>query len=376
MTSLPDRRAPARHLRDRPDRLLDMLRCKRWSYFEYLPSRFGLTRCLDDAICCIAARVRQWINIPAEPDRQALGLYSKAVKSLQAALEDPVGCYHPDVLCATEIMAIFELLDSGRDMLSTSHTTGVATLIEYRGPQGYQTDFEKSLFFAHWCQIYCEAITNNTPCFLEAPAWQATLRSITLDKRPNITYADAYGAIWTCVSAFPSLFRSVRSVICSAQEAPHVVREALLSRAYDLRCIIMDVGTKHGLTFTKVYGIETYSFVMSDEEAKPIERYEVLGNLAIILMKVERHIVALNPSLAVPMEKHVQQLAIQVLDLGNAASEFHPQGTFHLAYQAVAARGVLLTASEWRHETLHQTPNRVIAKPVFERWVDLSSSPD
>ncbi|KAL8642604.1 MAG: hypothetical protein Q9226_008490 [Calogaya cf. arnoldii] len=374
LTPLHGGRAATRTLHDKPDRLLDILRCRKLSYFEFLPSRFGQTRCLDDAVCCVASRVRQWINNPGEPDRLALELYSKAVRSLQAALENPVLCRHPHVLCATEIMTIFELLDSGRDILFTSHMSGVATLIEYRGPQGYQTDFEKSLLLAQWGSIYTEAMYNYTPSFLEGPAWQAKLHSIMLEKQPYLPYGDVYGAILACASATPDVFRSVRSVVCNTYETPHVVRETLLSRAYDLWCMVMDVGTNHGLTFTKVYGIEEYSFVAS-EEAECTERYELLGTFATILMQIERHIVALNPSLAVPMEKHAQQLAIQILDLERAASALRPRATLDLAHGALAAKVVLLTASEWRQETLLGTPNRVIAKPVFERWTGLSSSP-
>ena len=72
-------------------------------------------------------------------------------------------------------MIIFELLDTGRDALSIPHIKGVETLIEFRGPQGYQTEFEKSLFLAQWAPLYTEAIHNSTHCLLEQQAWQATL---------------------------------------------------------------------------------------------------------------------------------------------------------------------------------------------------------
>ncbi len=373
LTDIHVGRATARPLRDKPDRLREILRCKRWSYYEYLPSRFGQSRCLDDAIRCIAARVRQWFNNSAGPNRSALELYSKAVESLQAALNDPVLCHHPNVLCATEVLSLFELLDSGWNMLSDNpYTKGAASLIEFRGPQGYQSDFEKSLLHAQWGAIYTEAIQNSASCFLDEPAWQATLQSILLEKSSCIPYADAYGPIWTCVGAMPNLFRSVRSLVCSTHEPPHAVRETFLSRAYDLRCLIMDVGTKYSLTFNKMDGLETYSFVLSDE-AECTERYEILGALASILMEVERYIVALNPSLAVPMEKHAQRLAIQILDLQRVSSKCHPRAVLYLSYAALAARAVLLTASEWRHETLYRAPSSVIAKPVLERWVGLHS---
>ena len=50
-------RATPQALASQPRRLIDVLRCRQWSYFSYLPSRYGHSTCLDDAIHCIAARV-------------------------------------------------------------------------------------------------------------------------------------------------------------------------------------------------------------------------------------------------------------------------------------------------------------------------------
>ncbi|KAL8894018.1 MAG: hypothetical protein Q9192_004700, partial [Flavoplaca navasiana] len=344
LTRLHVSRATTRHLRGKPVRLLEILRARKSSYYDYLPSRFGHTKCLDDAVQCVAARVRQWLDKPAGPNRLALELYSKAVRSLQAALEDPLLCRHPDVLCAAEIMIIFELLDTGRDVLSTPHIKGVETLIEFRGPQGYRTEFEKSLFLAQCAPLYTQAIHNNTHCLLEQPAWQAALQSIIVE---NIQFA-----------------------VFDPNEESNGVQAILLARAYQLRSRMMDVGMENGLTSTKMHGIETYSFMLPDD-AEGTQRYEILGALAINLMKVERYIVALDPSSAVLMEAHAQQLAMQILDLEHAATNYYPQDMLFLASKSCAARGVLLTASDWRYETLSQDPKSMIAKPVFERWVSL-----
>lgn len=325
---------------------------------------------MDDAVQCVAARVRQWLDKPAGPNRLALELYSKAVRSLQAALEDPLLCCHPDVLCAAEIMIIFELLDTGRDALSTPHIKGVETLIEFRGPQGYQTEFEKSLFLAQSAPIYTEAIHNNAHCFLEKPAWQATLQSIIVEKSASLPYANGWATLWACMGAIPDLFRSIQLAVFDPYDASNGVQVILLARAYKLRSRMMDLGMENSLTSTKMRGTETYSFI-SPNDAEGTQRYEILGALAINLMKVERYIVALNPSSAVVMEAHAQQLAMQILDLEHAATKSNPQAILFLASKSCAARGVLLTASDWRYETLSQDPKTMIAKPVFERWVNL-----
>ena len=104
-------RATAKALSLQPSRLIDVLRCKQWSYLSYLPSRYGHVACLDDATHCAVARVRHYATTPTEPlDKKTLALYSKALLSLQAALNDPALSMNPDVLCATQILAIYEVV--------------------------------------------------------------------------------------------------------------------------------------------------------------------------------------------------------------------------------------------------------------------------
>lgn len=110
LTTFHAGRATARSLAQDPSRLADILRCRQWSYFSFLPSRFGYSTCLDDAIRCVAARVRHWMVAPAAPpDTSVLALYSRALGSLQCALDEPTRRLQPDVLCATEILAIYEV---------------------------------------------------------------------------------------------------------------------------------------------------------------------------------------------------------------------------------------------------------------------------
>ncbi|KAL8697867.1 MAG: hypothetical protein Q9224_002113 [Gallowayella concinna] len=337
--------ATARHIRDKPDRLLEVLRSEQWSYFEYVPSRFGQTRCLDEAICCIAALVRQWITGVGKPDLVALELYSRALRSLQVALNDPFLYYKPDVPCATQIMSIFELLDPGRDVAKIPHTKGVATLIRLRGPQGYQTGFEKSLLLAQAGPLYTDAVQCNTYCFLEEPAWLDTYQSIFFERSASIPFADAYVSLWGIMGAILPLLRNVRSIVRNSREASIITRKSVLSRAFDLRSQLMIMGHKENLAFTKAYGTTTYSFILQ-EETQSNARLEILGAFAINLMRVERLIVALDSNLTVPMEAHAQQLASQMLALERDAMKTSSRAALFLACKTIAARATLLTASE------------------------------
>ena len=111
LTSFQTGRITAQLLFRDPFLLAQVLQCRQWSYFSFLPSRYGYIACLDDASNCVAARIRQWMSFPSDPPNDyVLSLYSKSLISLQSSLNDPVLCRQPEVLCATAILAIYEVL--------------------------------------------------------------------------------------------------------------------------------------------------------------------------------------------------------------------------------------------------------------------------
>jgi hypothetical protein len=103
-------RATAQALSSDPLQLLKLLDFKQWSYMSYLPSLYGSSACLDNAIDCIIARVRHIIAPNGETgEREVIRLYLKAIDSLQKALNSPSQRLAPHVLCATEILALYEV---------------------------------------------------------------------------------------------------------------------------------------------------------------------------------------------------------------------------------------------------------------------------
>ena len=110
LTSFHTGRVTAKLLSEEPQRLVHILRYRQRSYFSFLPSRYGHSACLDNATRCVAARVRQWMSNPSDPPHDGvLSLYSKSLNSLRSALKDPTLCLKPETLCATSILAIYEV---------------------------------------------------------------------------------------------------------------------------------------------------------------------------------------------------------------------------------------------------------------------------
>ncbi|KAL9611270.1 MAG: hypothetical protein Q9167_004067 [Letrouitia subvulpina] len=94
----------------------DACRYRQWSWIPFLPSRYGHYACLDDAIGCTMVRVREWLRACVKPSLAATSLYTRALKSLQVAINDPNQCMKPEVLAASKVLGVYEvrLLHSGQ----------------------------------------------------------------------------------------------------------------------------------------------------------------------------------------------------------------------------------------------------------------------
>lgn len=369
LTTLHIGRATAERLHDRPERLSELLRSKKWSYFDFLPPRYGQTQCLDEAICCVAARVRQWLTSYDKPSPICLDLYSRAVKSLQAALDDPLQRIHPNVLAATQVLAIFELLDEEREHAWHLHAEGAATLIRLRGPSAYQTDFEKALFIAQVGPIYTESILKVSGCFLQQPEWQAVVGPMMAEYARVSSCGAVILSMWPSIGEIPSLFHSVRRIVSGVRTSP-ATQSRILVRLMDCRSRLMEWGNNNNCSVTISIGQQQqdFNYLLADPPETEVE-YEVRGLWAGSLMMLERLIVSLDPGKTKVMEAHVQELAVEILSLKRQAYLNKPQAGLSLALKVMTAKAVLLTAEDWGYEMSHHTLGSTISKESFERWV-------
>lgn len=103
---------PVRHLLSQnPSQLILQLHAhRRSSYFLYIPSRYDDVACLRDATDCVIARTQQVLSPDTKMEQGAIRTYVKALRSLQAALDDPTQRLQPEVLCAAEILALYEVI--------------------------------------------------------------------------------------------------------------------------------------------------------------------------------------------------------------------------------------------------------------------------
>jgi len=77
---------------------------------SFIPSRYGQVSSITHAVDCVLAKLKQTLQCePLDGDAVALRLYSKALRTLQEALNDGSQCMSPETLCATELLGVFEV---------------------------------------------------------------------------------------------------------------------------------------------------------------------------------------------------------------------------------------------------------------------------
>lgn len=121
------RRSAALTLKRHPDRLVEVLRCRQWSSLSITSDRLGRCRCLDHALTCVASKLAQITSGPTS-NYLALSRYTCALQSLQVALNRPSQYDISDLQATTQLLAVFEMLDSIDSAAWRQHVTGAEIL--------------------------------------------------------------------------------------------------------------------------------------------------------------------------------------------------------------------------------------------------------
>lgn len=367
LTTVHVGRLLGRKLSADPGRLAPLLRHRHWSYFEYLPSRYGHSRCLTDATDCILARVRQLISPHDDWEYTVISSYVKAINSLQSALDCGEQRFQPEVLCAAEILGLYELLSTSREDAWVSHAAGAAQLVKLRGSESYNTDFEKALLLAHAGPIIIESLLTNTHCFLEEPPWTAVLKSCVIrdtfiDDRSEIVID-----LLMKMSQVPGLFHNVTELICNnnnldvagPDHSSGIVH--LTTQAYNLRESLHQWHRDFNHTLATGPPIQSGTH-QYDKHLK------LLGVFLSFTLITDRLIVALTGS--PDLEDEAQSMATQILDLETRAKLVSPDAELFMAQKLAVARAIQATRQDWANMDLG-TQGVMIERWRFERWCGL-----
>jgi hypothetical protein len=103
-------RFTGRRLLENPGLFPHFLGKKNLSYCQFVPLHYGRNNCIRYAVDCAVARARCLLS-PSETQWELLALssYTKAISTLQKALDSVSSQCTVEILCATQILALYEV---------------------------------------------------------------------------------------------------------------------------------------------------------------------------------------------------------------------------------------------------------------------------
>ncbi|KAH8670130.1 hypothetical protein BGZ60DRAFT_29241 [Tricladium varicosporioides] len=378
-------RAARRALSEDAHHLVRQLRShKRWSYLAYLPQLYGHFPCLSDATDCVIARARQLISPHKNWESAVITFYVKALESLQKALDNPAQRYRPEVLCATEILALYELLDPSGEIAWIRHAAGAARLIQLRGPDRYKSDFEKALFMAHTGPIMTECLLNNERCFLEEPEWQTVFRSVITEDDFKISDRSEITVSLIMLKGFvPGFFHDITNITCLGGD-PDL--EYINAVAAGLRHLTSQLSRWHEryVVITECYPDMLPGSPEYDGHCKVFSTY------LSCLMISSRLLSVLSTHDRAGLEDTSQELADQMLELNAKIQSSSRQTSLFMAQTLGVAKSIKITQKSWQQycrssEEVYTEIGLPLARTQVRRWcevigrkmppIDVKSSP-
>ncbi|KAK4071359.1 uncharacterized protein Triagg1_6020 [Trichoderma aggressivum f. europaeum] len=301
-------------------------------------------------------------NCPSEEeDGIVFCHYAKALKEVQKAIDDDALRMSQETLYATELLGIFELLNPQPQMNSwICHAGGAARLIQLRGPDRFQTDFELALFMAHIGPIVTEAFLSNKLCFLAEEPWKRVLRAaICNDPSIPSTQSELMHELWSSLIYGPNIFKLVTDLVLAPVEPrPSIIETTIKRIQRDLDHLDMWAGLlrRHKSVADKICSrdspLMSSKFAADWDSSKRYVPWQVLqGTHTMCSMLKRRLLTSLAPSRYPHIELECQSLARLAMGLDSdpatPSKENDLPGGLFMAQTIWVARAVVNTKSMW-----------------------------
>lgn len=110
LTSVGVGRYTGQRLFENPQTIAHFFTGRNWSYFQYIPSRYQQSVLISSATDCVLARVRCLLT-PGDKNWElfALSAYSRALSKLQDAVDSTSQRITAELLCATQMLGLYEV---------------------------------------------------------------------------------------------------------------------------------------------------------------------------------------------------------------------------------------------------------------------------
>lgn len=354
------------------------------SYLQFIPSRYGTSDCLTAATNCVLGKVKMILAPHLFSCQETmLGLYAKALKTLQHAISDESACLDSDVLCATQLLSLHEvklllpsstshfytalpltppqLLDPTRDSAWVHHISGSARLVKNRTSARFETEFDKALFAAHVGPVLTQALVTNNHCYLEEPEWAALYESLILDTKYLHDRSTLTISIRILMFPLPGLWHDMGVVVNSEQLFDDEAMRALEERSRELQ--------QKCLAWMEDY--KSHCVRMSLLSPPPQElalRRELFGTSLECLMLLKRLIATVCDADREQLEVEGQALAHLLLELQEQPSPGF--SWLFSGHEVGIAYATIHTKEEWAGSFFYGTEEerRLAQRNRFNAW--------
>ncbi|KAI9760607.1 MAG: GAL4 enhancer protein [Chaenotheca gracillima] len=120
--------------------------------------------------------------------REGLGLYSKALKRLNRALQDKHEVRKTETYESVSVLNLFELISFTSDEGWVHHALGMGRLIELRGPHVLQNPIDRRIYEETRINVVLGALAARKRTFLEQEPWKTVPWALT----PHLKSSQAY----------------------------------------------------------------------------------------------------------------------------------------------------------------------------------------
>ncbi|KAG0645217.1 Uncharacterized protein D0Z07_9032 [Hyphodiscus hymeniophilus] len=300
-------RAGRAALSQNPYHLIHQLQSsKQQSYLSFLPSRYGQIPCLSDATDCVIARARQLISPEKNWEAAVIAFYR----------------YQPEVLCATEILALYE------------------------SAQPLNPIKEQKL--TYWQMT--EALITGQRCFLEQPAWQTVLRSVIMPDAPLLSdRGSTVVELMVLKCNIPGLFLDVTNMIChqSDPDASFIIEMAC--KIHQLRVDLVKWHAEFGSI------VRSNPAVYTPGTAEFDRRCQVFATYISCMIISSRLLGAISPTERSELEEETQVLTGQMLNLEIEVKKASLQTYLFLAQTLGVSHATINTSELWRDSKEKET---------------------
>ncbi|KAF2663801.1 hypothetical protein BT63DRAFT_430066 [Microthyrium microscopicum] len=350
-----------------PQNLVFFLGGKNWSFCRFIPFFYSRSTLVQHATDCVLARVRSFLSPGEEWESLAISSYSKALCILQEAINSASQPPSADVLCATQILGLYELLNPIRKGAWSKHAAGAASIIRLRGPDSYGSEFEKSLLMSHVGPMITEAILNNEKLFLDDPIWRTVLLSVVTDNPLEPERSTMVNAIVSILIAVPGLFKDITHAICNDDQQPLTTTLELVSRARKSKAALR----QWYRTYFGLYVHPTNVHSVNDNTFKLMVLYYIC---TIYVNRLSTCIFWTDEADIEELEEETQRCAKFIVTISKEEAYQKLPSSLLLAQKVPIAEAAVRSADEWRGDwSFEEGSSRLfkVSRKTFSHWCEL-----